>query len=206
MGRASGYGALAAVGVQSLTRFDTTITGSVGTSPGRSISGFWPHAITGDSDLDTAGARAAMTDVAGIPGAAAERGITRTLAPTLTGTLGAGTYQSTTGAFTVSGNLVLDAKGDPSARFIFRTTGALNLTQKSRITLAGGATAANVWWIIGSSMTAGVATAANGDTVASGNFIVTGSAALNGVDVSGRVVSRTASIALRNTRIVVPVR
>ncbi len=202
-GRASGFGALAAVSVQSLSRFDTTVTGSVGTSPATSIVGFWPHAIIGDSHHNTPGARAEMADAAVIPVAAAERGLTSRLSPTLTGTLGPGTYESTSGAFTVSGNLVLDAKGDPSARFIFRAPGTLNLAHQSRIILTGGAQAANVWWVSGS-MTAGVATAGSGAVVAAGNFVSTGSVALNGVQLHGRVVSLGGSISLRMTQITVP--
>ena len=203
IGRAAGFAALAATSVTNSTTFNTSITGTVGVTPGRTVSGFWPWDITGGTELDTASARAAMVDSKGVATALRERPTTRKLAPALSGTLAPGVYESTSGAFSVAGGLVLDAKGDTSARFVFFTSGNLTLAQRSSITLTGGAQAGNVWWVVGGALTAGSSTLSR-DTTAVGNFIVAGAATLRGTNVTGRVVSRTASVSVGATQIALP--
>jgi hypothetical protein len=203
IGRAGGFAALAATSVTNGSTFNTSITGTVGVTPGRTVTGFWPWDVTGGTELDTASARAAMADAKSVAVALRERPTTRRLTPALSGTLTPGVYESTTGAFSLAGGLVLDAKGDASARFVFFTSGNLTLAQRSAITLTGGAQADNVWWVVGGTLTAGSSTFTR-DTTAVGNFIAAGAVTLRGTTVTGRVVSRSAAVSLAATQISLP--
>ena len=61
-------------------------------------------------------------------------------------TLGPGVYIQS-GATNVTGNLTLDAGGDPDAIFVFRTAGAFTTGVGAEITLTGGATSNNVFFV-----------------------------------------------------------
>jgi hypothetical protein len=129
--------------------------------------------------------------------AVSQRPVTQTISPTLSGTLTGGVYASSTGAFSVPGTLVLDARGDSSARFVFRTTSTLAMSEGAKIVLANGAKASNVWWIVGGTASLGTnSTIFSADTEAVGNYLVNGAATLRGITVTGRVVSFTDAITL----------
>jgi signal peptidase I len=204
VGAMAGMGAIAYSSISDVgsngANYRSGVTGSVATSPGRSVSGFAGGKITGSTQLDTTAARNAMAAATAARTAVNEREVTAVKAQALTGTVTPGVYTSSTGAFTVSGTLVLDAKNDPSARFVFRTTGALAASQTTSIRLVNGAKAENVWWIIGT--TAAVGTASTGtDTAFIGNLLVNGNAVLRSSKITGRVVSFTGSITLDNSDI-----
>jgi hypothetical protein len=68
-----------------------------------------------------------------------------------------GVYQSLT-SILITGDLTLDAQGDPTARFVFQSSSSIGMaagspTIYSRILLVGGAKASNVWWQASSSAT-----------------------------------------------------
>ena len=65
-----------------------------------------------------------------------------------------------------SGDLVLDARGDSDAVFIFQTATMLSTTSGRQVTLIGGALAANVFWQVGSSATLGTTTVFAGTIMA----------------------------------------
>ncbi|GAB2614053.1 hypothetical protein GCM10009696_19550 [Kocuria himachalensis] len=87
----------------------------------------------------------------------------------LTDRITPGVHTSTTGPFTISSTVTLDAEGDPSALFVFRAT-TLTAAPNSRIFLAGGARAANVYWVAAGSITLGAGTTARGTYLARGNI------------------------------------
>jgi len=68
----------------------------------------------------------------------------------------AGLYQSTT-SILITGDLTLDAQGDPNAVFVFQSSSTIGMAAaaggiasgRSRILLTGGAKASNVWWQAG---------------------------------------------------------
>ncbi len=65
------------------------------------------------------------------------------------------------GSIVITGDLTLDAQGDPTAVFVFQSDSSVKATAGSpgthtRILLKGGAKAANVWWKVGSSATLGL--------------------------------------------------
>jgi hypothetical protein len=127
-------------------------------------------------------------------------------------TLPPGVYKSAGGSFGItSGNLTLNAMGDPNAVWIFQaptslTVGIAGPAGARSVLLINGAQAKNVYWYVGSSATINGA----GGGVMTGNILatagVTFSTAGNTVQtiLNGRALSLTASVTMVNTTINVP--
>src|SRR5678809_1805736 len=81
-------------------------------------------------------------------------------------TLTPGLYKSTSSLAISSGDLTLDAQGDPNAVFIFQMASTLTATSGRAVILAGGAKASNVFWQVGSSATLGTTSVFNGTIMA----------------------------------------
>lgn len=99
-------------------------------------------------------------------------------------TLGPGVYIQT-GAINVTGDLTLDAGGDPNALFVFRSDGALTTGVGAKVILTGEATSANVWFV-----TQGAASTA-ADAIFRGNML-TNQAAVStgaGTQLEGRMLA-----------------
>jgi hypothetical protein len=85
-----------------------------------------------------------------------------------------GIYQSLT-SILITGDLTLDAQGNPNAVFIFQSSSTVGAAANARILLVGGARASNVYWQAGSSATLGTGAAWQGNILASANItMVTG--------------------------------
>ena len=124
-------------------------------------------------------------------------------------TLTPGIYKSAGATFNItSGDLTLDAMGNPNAEWIFQTAAGLTVgiagpTGARSVLLINGASASNVYWYVGSAATINGA----GGGVMSGTIIasagVTFSTAGNTVQtvLNGRALSLNASITLVNTTI-----
>ena len=80
-----------------------------------------------------------------------------------------GVYQSLT-EIIVTGDLTLDAKGDPNASFIFQSSSTVKSAVGARILLAGGAKASNVFWQVGTSATLGANSEWQGNILASADI------------------------------------
>ena len=125
-------------------------------------------------------------------------------------TLAPGVYKSASGTFNLtSGNLTLDALGDPNAVWIFQTTAALTVGVPGAprsIIMINGAQPRNVFWYVGSAATIN---GTGGGTMV-GTIIssagVTFSTAGNVVQtiLNGRALSLNASVTMVNTTINVP--
>ncbi|TFF40991.1 DUF3494 domain-containing protein [Mucilaginibacter psychrotolerans] len=127
-------------------------------------------------------------------------------------TLAPGVYKSAAGTFKITnGNLVLDAKGDPNATWIFQTAAGLTVgiagPEGARsVSLINGGQAKNVFWYVGSAATINAA----GGGIMTGTIIssagVTFSTAGNAVQtvLNGRAISLVASVTMVNTTINVP--
>lgn len=183
LGRATGYSVLAG---SALTKGDSSsISGDL-----PSEAGIYPTLVatdlanlfvaTGASDFQngTTSAADAQTDLA-----AAISSIS-TLVPTVVSalfsnqTLGPGVYAAPpSSALAITVGLVLDAGGDPNARFIFRTDAALNIDAGLTVQLAGGAQERNVFWMVGTAVTVGT-----GSDVP-GNFLVVSVATLEATTI-----------------------
>jgi hypothetical protein len=127
-------------------------------------------------------------------------------------TLPPGVYKSASGTFNIStGNLTLDAQGNPNAEWIFQTAAGLTVgvagpSGAKSVLLINGGQAKNVYWYVGSAATINGA----GGGVMTGTIIssagMTFSTAGNAVQtvLNGRAISLNASVTLVNTTINVP--
>jgi hypothetical protein len=99
----------------------------------------------------------------------------------------------------VTGELALDAQGDPSAVFVFQAGSTLTTASASRVRLVNGAQACNVFWQVGSSATLG------SSTVFAGNILALTSISMNdGVRMNGRALARNGAVTLINDAITAP--
>ena len=76
-----------------------------------------------------------------------------------------GVYESIT-SILITGDLTLDAQGDPNASFVFQSASSIGSAPNSRILLAGNAKASNVWWQAGSDATIRTTTEWKGNILA----------------------------------------
>ena len=175
----------------------SVITGDVGVSPGTAVTGFPPGLTSGAIHrADAAAAKAEATLTAGYNDAAGRSGGT-TESGDLTGkTLTAGVYKSTS-SLAITGNLTLDAQGNPNAVFIFQVGSTLTTGSGSRIILTNGASACNVFWQIGSSATLGTSSVFKGNILALTSITVT-----TGADVQGRLLARNGAVTLDSNTLV----
>ena len=124
-------------------------------------------------------------------------------------TLAAGVYQASSGTFKITNlDLVLDAKGDPNAVWIFQTAAGLTVgtpTGARSIIMIGGGQAKNVYWYVGSSAVinyagggtmVGTILANSGVTLSSPASSTTTTAQ---TILNGRAVSLISSVTMVNT-------
>jgi signal peptidase I len=204
-GAMAGYGILAYTSVtdNSASTDNSSVLGAIGTSPGRSVVNYSYQDVSGGFHLNDQSAINAMSAATAARTALNQREVTATLASALSGTVTRGTYVSTTG-FSVAGTVFLDAKNDPSARFVFRSATTLTMAQGARIVLVNGARAENVWWIVGTTATLGGTTTTGSTTIAVGNYLVNGAAVIRTAFVSGRIVSITSTVTSANADVIAP--
>ncbi len=191
LGTASTYGILAGSTVTCIT--GGTVNADIGISPGTALTGFPPCTFSGTANLANAAAATAQNDLtaayntlAGLPcgtvvGTANIGGTTR--AP--------GVYCSPS-SMLITGDLTLDAGGDPNATFVFQA--GSTLTTAGNIVLINGAQARNVFFQVGSSATLGV-----GPSTFRGNILALESITLNdNVTLIGRALARNGAVTLGN--------
>jgi hypothetical protein len=114
-------------------------------------------------------------------------------------TLTPGLYNSTSSLEIFSGELTLDAQGDPNAVFIFQMGSTLTTIVSRQVMLSGGAKAANIFWQVGSSATLGTGSVFKGNILASASITAT-----TGATVEGRLLARTAAVTLDSNTITIP--
>ena len=166
----------------------STITGSLGLSPGSAVTGL----LTGSLFAADGVAAQAKTDLGAAYDDVAGRPTTDTIPVELGGTTQTpGVYDSAAGTFGITGTLTLDAKGDPNAVFIFKAASTLITASASRVNLVNGARASNVFWQVGSSATLGTYSVLRGNVLALASITVT-----TGVTVDGRMLARTGAVTL----------
>ena len=131
----------------------TVITGDVGVYAGTAITGFGPGIVNGTQYPGIAPADTAQADLTTAYNDAAGRMLcVVSVAGNLGGTtLPPGLYKSTSFLEVSSGELVLDAQGDPNAVWVFQVASGLTVFSNHRVRLTGGGSAANVFWQVGSS-------------------------------------------------------
>lgn len=178
----------------------TTITGDIGLSPGSSVGGFPPGILNGTLHINDALATQAKLDLTTAYNNAAGR--TSTDIVTLSGNIGGltltpGLYKSTSSLAISSGDLTLDALGNASAVFIIQIASTLTTTAGRKVILKGGASAANIFWQVGSSATFGTT------SVFKGTVMATQSITFNtGATLDGRAFARTGAVTFAGNTVV----
>ena len=197
LGAAAKFAVLAATTVTSTGA--TTVNGELGVSPGTAVTG----SLKVDGMIHGGGPTAAKAQADLLKAYDAAFGRTvgaLNVAGNLGGlTLTPGLYKSTSSLEISSGDLTLDAQGDPNAVFIFQMASTLTTTVGRRVILSGGAKAANIYWQVGSSATLGTTSVFKGNILASTSITVT-----TGAAVEGRLLARTAAVTLDTTTITLP--
>lgn len=94
-------------------------------------------------------------------------------------TLSPGVYCFNTSA-QLTGELVLDAGGDPLAVWVFQTGSTLTTASASSVSMIGNGQAVNVYWQVGSSATLGTGTQFNGNILAHQSITLNAGAGLIG--------------------------
>ncbi|KAK5736019.1 hypothetical protein LTR17_007690 [Elasticomyces elasticus] len=190
IGSAANYAVFAA---STITNTGLTVIGArIGLSPGTSITGF-PPGINAGQDVNNAAALQAKADIQALYTALAALPPTQDLTGTDLGgqTIVPGVYSfSSSGGLT--GNLILDAQGDPNAQFVFQFGSTLTTATASSVVLINGAQACNVFWQVGSSATLGTATIFAGVVIAQASITATTGVSLLG----GGLYALTAAVTL----------
>jgi Ice-binding-like len=155
LGSATGFAVLSGAGISNTGT--TTITGDVGSTPTVAITGFGSVTLDGTNHGGDA-----VTQVAKIDLAAAYNSAVGRTADVFYGdvydlgglTLTPGVYNGSSSLF-LTGDLILDAQGDPNAVWVFQAASTLITASNSTVTVIGGADASRVFWQVGSSATLG---------------------------------------------------
>ncbi|MBC7463136.1 MAG: DUF3494 domain-containing protein [Actinobacteria bacterium] len=193
----------AVLGSSTITNIGATIIsgtagGNIGLSPGTSFTGRTTVTTTGVLHITDTAASVAQTDLVTAFNSAAAPVPTTLSSPDLAGkTLVAGTYSAADGTLANSGAFTLDAKGDPTAVFIFQTASTLKTASGSSMTLINGAQACNVFWKVGSSATLGTNSTFVGHIFAQISITAT-----TGASIKGSLLARTGAVTLDTNTIV----
>ncbi|MFA6199408.1 MAG: ice-binding family protein [Bacteroidales bacterium] len=115
-------------------------------------------------------------------------------------TLVAGIY-SIASAATLNLDLILDAEGDPNAKFIFKINGSFSTSAHSKIKLINGALACNVFWKIEGLVSIATGTFMKGNIIANNAAIVL----TTNDTIEGRVLSTAGAITIDGALIYTPI-
>ncbi|WNZ10310.1 ice-binding family protein [Streptomyces sp. 11x1] len=173
------------------------ITHDLGTHPNPSITGFPPGQVLGAVHAADAVALQAKSDLVTAYNNAAGQATDFALASAIGSgqTLLPGVHTAVSGVG-LTGDLILDAAGNPNAVWVFQIPEALTTASSSRVLLTNGASACNVFWQIGSSATLGTNSTFVGTIMALTSISVT-----TGTNIEGRALARNGSVTLDNNRI-----
>jgi hypothetical protein len=188
------------LGGQTVTNTGSSVLSSdLGVSPGTAITGFPPGISLGTTHAGDAPALQAQSDLTIAYDDAAGRAPTALVAGDLTGqTLVGGVYKSSS-PLSVTGELTLDAQGDPNTVFIFQSDSTLITGSNSTINLVNGTQACNIYWQVGSSATLGTSSDFKGTILALTSISVN-----TDTTVEGRALARNGQVSLDNNVFTAP--
>lgn len=196
LGQAFSFGVLA--GSKAANTGPSVVYGNVGVSPDTDITGFSPEMIIGGTThANDPLAQAAQLNLTTAYNVIANE----TFDTDLTGqnlgglTLNTGVYHFDTSA-QLTGALILDALGDPSARFDFQIGSTLTTASLSSVILLNGANANNVYFQVGSSATLGTGTVFSGNILALTSITLTTNATMD-----GRALARNGAVTLDTNQV-----
>ncbi|CAN5211151.1 hypothetical protein BH09BAC5_BH09BAC5_15650 [soil metagenome] len=178
----------------------TIITGDMGLSPGTSVGGFPPGILNGTLYINDNIASQAKIDLTAAYNDAVARNCTDIV--TLSGNIGGltltpGLYKSTSSLAISSGDVTFDANGDANAVFIIQIASTFTTTSGRKVILAGGASAANIFWQVGSSATFGTTSVIKGTVLAMQSITFQ-----TGATLDGHALTRTGGITMAANTIV----
>jgi len=167
----------------------TTVSGDVGSYPTPAITGIGNVTfLSGSNHAGDASTQAAKTALASAYTDAFGRSGTAIGTQLGGSTLTPGVYSA--GTFAITGNLTLDGSGV----YIFQAGTTLDLAADSNVFLTNGATAANVFWQVGSSATFLTNSAFVGNLLAFTSITVG-----IGTDIDGRLLAQNGAVTLGGT-------
>lgn len=179
----------------------SVVTGDLGLSPGTAVTGFPPGTLIGAQHIgDSTVAQAKLDLTTAYNDAAGRTKCVILVAGNLGGqTLSPGLFKSTSSLAVSSGDLTLDAGGNPNAVWIFQMASTWAMTPGRKVILAGGAQAKNIWFQVGSSATLGTTSIMYGTILADQSITIETGAVLN-----GRALARIAAVTLDSCTVTKP--
>lgn len=123
-------------------------------------------------------------------------------------TLAPGLYSAPGGSFDItSGDLTLDAQGDPNAVWIFQMASSLTIglpATPRHVYLINGAQAKNVFWQVGSAARIENGSVMVGTLLASAGVTISTAGQTQQTTLTGRAIGLNASVTMVNTTVVAP--
>ncbi|MEP7056364.1 MAG: ice-binding family protein [Caldimonas sp.] len=117
-------------------------------------------------------------------------------------------YTAAGGTFAITtGDLTLDAQGDPNAVWVFQSAAALTVGLPAtvrRVLLINGAQARNVFWQVGSAARIEDASVMVGTIIAPAGVTISTAGQTAQTTLTGRAIGLTASVTMVNTTVVAP--
>lgn len=199
LGTTASYSVLAGQGVTNTG--NSVLDHDLGTHPNPAITGFPPGLVLGAvHPADAAAAQAKSDLIVAYNNAAGQLTGQAPDFPLAAGIGGGqellpGVHRATSGVG-LTGDLILNAGGNPNAVWVFQIPEALTTASNSRILLTNGASPCNVYWQIGSSATLGTTSTFVGTIMALTSIFVN-----QGASVEGRALARNGEVTLNNNRI-----
>lgn len=199
LGTADDYSVLAGTTITNTGPSELAL--NAGVWPDAAVVGFPPGLVLGVTEVANGVSLQAQSDLTAAYIDTANRPVNVTTSSELGGlTLVGGVYGGPSNSpLEITGDLVLDAEGDPNAVFIFQTGSTLITASDSTVSLTNGAQECNVFWQVGSSATLGT------DSVFSGNILaLTSISVTTGATVHGRALARNGAVTLDNNLFTTP--
>ncbi len=195
LGSAGTYAVLAGTTVTNTG--PTVVNGNLGVWPGTAVTGFGPGVVNGIEDKGDVAAHHAQASLTIAYNDAAARTAVNivSLAGDISGqTLTPGLYKSTS-SLLLTGTVTLHGSGV----YIFQIASGLTVGTGASVVLSGGATAANVFWQVGSSATLGTTADFKGTILA-----LTSISLATGAKLEGRALAQHGAVTLDTNDVTIP--